>query len=83
MQKKTVTDERERFLYQQLADELASAIRRGVYRVGERLPSLRRFSRQHDVSLSTALQVYRSLEAALLLESRPKSGYFVLPQRHP
>ena len=80
MQKKTVTDERERFLYQQLADELASAIRRGVYRVGERLPSLRRFSRQHDVSLSTALQVYRSLEAALLLESRPKSGYFVLPQ---
>lgn len=76
----TITDEREGFLYQRLADELAAAIRRGAYRAGERLPSLRRFSRQHDVSLSTALQVYRSLEAALLLESRPKSGYFVLPQ---
>lgn len=80
MQKKTITDERERFLYQRLADEVATAIRHGVYRTGEKLPSLRRFGQRHEVSLSTALQVYRLLEQRHLIESRPKSGYFVLPQ---
>lgn len=76
----TITDSAERFVYQRLADELGAAIRSGVYRDGEKLPSLRRFCRKHHVSLSTALQVYRSLEAVQLVESRPKSGYFVLPQ---
>lgn len=78
--KQTITDEGERFLYQRLADEVATAIRQGVFRAGEKLPSLRLFCRRHEVSLSTALQVYRSLEQARLIESRPKSGYVVLPQ---
>lgn len=80
MKNRTITDRQESFIYRRLADELAVAIRNGVYRAGEKLPSLRRFCRQHGVSLSTALQVYRSLEEVLLVESRPKSGYFVLPQ---
>ncbi|MFO7593839.1 MAG: PLP-dependent aminotransferase family protein [Pseudomonadota bacterium] len=78
--KQTITDEAARFLYQRLADELATAIRQGVFRAGEKLPSLRRFCRRHGVSLSTALQVYRELERARLVESRPKSGYVVLAQ---
>jgi DNA-binding transcriptional MocR family regulator len=73
----TITDGVDSFIYQRLAGELATAIRGGIYRAGERLPSLRRYCREQGVSLSTALQVYRSLEAALLIESRPKSGYFV------
>ncbi len=76
----TITDRSESFLYRRLADELAEAIRSGLYRAGDKLPSLRCFCRQHAVSLSTALQVYRSMEEAQLVESRPKSGYFVLPQ---
>lgn len=57
-----------------------AAIRSGVYRPGEKLPSLRIYCREHNISLSTALQVYRLLEQAQLVESRPKSGYFVLQQ---
>jgi DNA-binding transcriptional MocR family regulator len=82
MQNITITDEQGRFVYQRLADELAESIRRGDYRAGEKLPSLRRFCRQQAVSLSTALQVYRELEQVLLIEARPKSGYFVLPQEY-
>ncbi len=80
MQNTTITDGRGHFIYQRLADEIARAIRQGMFRAGEKLPSLRRFCRQHQVSLSTALQVYRSLEQARLIESRPKSGYVVLSQ---
>ncbi len=76
----TTTDAAESYIYQRLAGELATAIRNGGYRAGERLPSLRRYCQEQKVSLSTALQVYRSLEAALLIESRPKSGYFVCTQ---
>lgn len=80
MKKLTITDRAESFLYRQLAEELVNAICRGSFRSGEKLPSLRRFCRQHSVSLSTALQVYRLLEEARLVESRPKSGYYVLSQ---
>lgn len=76
----TITDASEGYIYQRLAGELATAIRNGGYRAGERLPSLRRYCQEQNISLSTALQVYRSLEAALLIESRPKSGYFVCTQ---
>ncbi|MEJ2590675.1 MAG: PLP-dependent aminotransferase family protein [Candidatus Thiodiazotropha sp.] len=81
MQNSTITDSGIGFIYQRLADELATMIRTGSYRAGDRLPSLRQFCRKYDVSMSTALQVYRSLETALLVESRPKSGYFVSPQQ--
>lgn len=42
----------------------------------------------HDVSLSTVLEAYRSLEDAQLIETRPKAGHFVvrrpfcLPEPH-
>jgi DNA-binding transcriptional MocR family regulator len=42
------------------------------------MPSVRALTRLHRVSLSTALQACRSLEAEGLLEARPRSGYFVL-----
>ena len=68
------------FIYQRLASELAQNIERGAFRRGSRLPSLRAYSRQHHISLTTALQVYRQLEEGGLIESRPRSGYFVRPQ---
>lgn len=81
MRNTSITDVESGFIYQRLADQLATKIRAGSYRAGDRLPSLRQFCRMHAVSLSTALQVYRSLETALLVESRPKSGYFVSPRQ--
>ena len=73
----TVGRGRARFIYERLADRLAASIRGGTYGPGERLPSLRRVTRQFDVSLATAVEAYRLLESEGLIEARPKSGYFV------
>lgn len=64
-------------LYRTLADTLARSIRAGTLARGDRLPSLRDAARQHGVSLSTAVQAYRWLEDARLVEARPRSGWFV------
>jgi DNA-binding transcriptional MocR family regulator len=66
------------FIYDRVAAELAQAIRAGTLAAGERLPSLRALCLRHGISLSTAIQAYRRLEADGLVEARPKSGYFAL-----
>lgn len=64
-------------LYQDLASGLADLIRGGTFTAGERLPSVRRTSREHRVSISTVMEAYRRLEDSGLVEARPRSGYFV------
>ncbi|EJO94770.1 GntR family transcriptional regulator [Ectopseudomonas mendocina DLHK] len=64
-------------LYLNLAEELAARIEQGLFRPGERLPSVRTLSQEHGVSLSTVQQAYRQLEDQGLATPRPKSGYFV------
>src|SRR3569623_3774179 len=68
-----------------LVQTLAASIRGGVLARCERLPSLRDLSAQHGVSLSTAVQAYRALEDMRLVETRPRSGFFVAarPPRPP
>lgn len=64
-------------LYQQLADRLAAMIQGRSLRAGDRMPSVRAFSRQQRVSVPTALHAYATLEARGDIEARPKSGFFV------
>lgn len=64
-------------LYQSIAGQIESAIASGALRPGDRLPSVRRLSQQHKVSMTTALQAYRFLENRGVVQARPKSGYFV------
>jgi len=64
-------------LYVNLAEQLGARIEQGLYRPGERLPSVRALSLEHGVSLSTVQQAYRHLEDRGLATPRPKSGYFV------
>ena len=63
--------------YEKLAEDLATQIERGVYRPGERIPSVRQASSQHRLSITTVLRAYVILESRGLIESRPQSGYFV------
>ena len=44
---------------------------------GDRIPSVRKLSRQLEVSVSTVLQAYRHLEDARRIEAHPQSGYYV------
>ncbi|GAA5481969.1 PLP-dependent aminotransferase family protein [Haloferula sargassicola] len=66
-------------LYQELADRIGGLIRGGTFASGSRLPSVRRLSREQRVSITTVLEAYGRLEDQGVIESRPRSGYFVKP----
>ena len=63
--------------YQQLSEEMAEAIRGGVLRPGERLPSVRELCAQRGISPATVFHAYGQLEAEGLIEARARSGFFV------
>ena len=69
--------ENELLRYERLAEDLGGIIVAGNLRPGERLPSVRRLSRERRLSVSTVLQALRRLEDRGLVEARPQSGYFV------
>ncbi|WP_447555122.1 aminotransferase-like domain-containing protein [Vreelandella sp. EE22] len=69
--------------YEEVAGLLRQRIEHGIYRVGDRLPSIRAVCQEMEVSISTVQEAYRQLMDAALIESRPRSGYFVLPSRAP
>jgi len=64
-------------LYQDIAAQTEQLIRDGVFRPGDRLPSVRKACRTHEISPITVTQAYYLLESRGLIEARPKSGYFV------
>lgn len=64
-------------LYKELAFQIQSQIEKGLFKSGEKIPSLRTISTRHGVSLNTAKEAYILLETQGFLESRPQSGFFV------
>jgi DNA-binding transcriptional MocR family regulator len=64
-------------LYRNIARELGEMIQGGTLRAGEQLPSVRSLRAARKVSTATVLRAYETLEADGLIESRPRSGYFV------
>ncbi|HMW64189.1 MAG TPA: PLP-dependent aminotransferase family protein [Accumulibacter sp.] len=69
--------ESELLRYERLAEDLSGIISSGNLRPGERLPSIRRLSRDRRLSVSTVVQALRHLEQRGLIEARPQAGYFV------
>ena len=63
--------------YQQLAEQLKLQIESGIWRAGEKVPSVRVTSRNCSVSASTVLQAYQLLESKGWLVAKPQSGFFV------
>ncbi len=64
-------------LYESVATDLKGLIQGGALRAGDRLPSVRRASRDRGVSVATVIAAYIRLENEGLVEVRPKSGHFV------
>lgn len=64
-------------IYMQVADSLEKMISDDVLKIGDKLPSVRLLSDEHGISVGTAFQAYYHLEGKGLIESRPKSGYYV------
>ncbi len=65
------------FRYEETARFITDLVDRGTLTPGARVPSLREITRQRRVSLSTALQAYRTLEDRGVLQARPQSGFYV------
>ena len=63
--------------YQALAGQLASMIDKGIYKPGEKLPSVRRLHQEHQLSMGTVLLAFQHLADKGLITAREKSGYFV------
>lgn len=69
--------------YEEIAQILRERVAHGVYRVGDRLPSIRGLCQEFNVSVSTAQAAYGRLEDEAVIEARPKSGYYLLPRNKP
>jgi DNA-binding transcriptional MocR family regulator len=67
--------------YRAVSDKIAGLIDQGVWKPGERVPSVRRISVQESVSVTTILQAYALLESRGYVEARPQSGYYVRARR--
>lgn len=66
--------------YETVAEHLLTAITQGIYRAGDRLPSVRLLSQQHQISTATAVSALRLLEDQGQIEARQRSGYYVRPR---
>lgn len=63
--------------YRRIAAMLRLTLNSGALRPGERMISARKLAAREHVSLPTALEALRCLEAEGLIVARPRSGYFV------
>jgi DNA-binding transcriptional MocR family regulator len=74
---KSITTTTDDHLYMQIAGGIEKMIADDVLKIGDKLPSVRLLSEEYGISMGTAFQAYYHLEGKGLIESRPKSGYYV------
>lgn len=67
------------YRYTLIGKHILDLIESGALKPGDRIPSLRRMSAKMRASVSTVTQAYIELEGQGIIESRPKSGFFVRP----
>lgn len=68
------------YRYQAFASVIEKNIREGIYKPGHKLPSVRALKEQYNTSVSTIQNGYEYLIIRGLVESIPKSGYYVSNQ---
>ncbi|MEN8687858.1 MAG: PLP-dependent aminotransferase family protein [Desulfuromonadales bacterium] len=64
-------------LYEEVAGKISFLVEQGTLRPGDRVPSIRKLSKQLQVSINTVKEAYNLLEDRCMLEARPQSGYYV------
>lgn len=68
------------YLYEKLAVEVAERIDQGILQAEDRLPGVRTFSGQRNISVATAVAAYCRLEDDGYIEARPRSGFYIRPR---
>lgn len=66
--------------YTDLVEQLKRQIKSGVWRAGDKLPSLRKQSEHSGLSLMTVLHAYQVLESQGWIIAHSRSGYRVTPE---
>ena len=64
-------------LYEDIAEHLINLIRQEHYCPGDKLPSIRKLASYKKVSVATVQRAFELLEDRRLIETRPKSGFYV------
>lgn len=67
----------DRPLYEKIADQVEQQVQNGVFLPGSKIPSVRKSSKQMEVSIATVLQAYSLLEDRGVIKAQPQKGYFV------
>lgn len=67
-------------IYEQIKDQIRSAIYTGEVKEGEALPSIRQLAKDLRVSVITTTRAYQDLEQEGLVANVQGKGCFVLPQ---
>lgn len=67
-------------LYEKIANQIETQVFDGVFLPGTKIPSVRKTSKQMEVSVATVLQAYSLLEDRGVIKARPQKGYFVQDQ---
>ena len=67
----------ETFKYDQVSRYITDLINKGDLKPGDKVPSLRKLSKQLGVSIATITQSYLNLEDNGVLKAKPQSGFFV------
>lgn len=70
------------YQYQRLVNHFRREINEGILPAGAKMPSIRSLARSQKLSKTTVITAYDQLGAMGLIESRPKSGFFVSPQKN-
>ncbi len=70
------------FHYIRLADDIEHKILGGVFQAGEKLPSIRKLHDRSGFSITTVYQAYIELEKRGVIETLPKSGFYVRSAPH-
>ncbi len=65
------------FKYEQVVKSIEDLISSLELKPGDKIPSVRKLSETLNVSITTVFQAYNILEARGLIQSKPKSGYYV------
>ncbi len=73
-----ISNTSEKPLYEQIKEQIKSAILKGDLKNGELLPSIRNFSTDLNVSILTIRRVYDELEREGFVSSKAGKGTFVL-----
>jgi GntR family transcriptional regulator len=66
--------------YRQIVDQVRRAVRLGILREGDQLPTVKEAVGQLAINPNTVLKAYKELEHAGLVSARPGVGTFVTAQ---